>query len=98
MANDQGHIGAKKQRTCVACGAHAGKGDLHRIVRIADGSVCFDPTGRMPGRGAYVCSEECLAAALKAGKLARSLRAKLGQDDHERIACDLARALHQARE
>lgn len=89
---------AKRQRTCIACGVHADKATLHRIVRASDGTVSFDATGRMPGRGAYVCSEKCLAAALKAGKLARALRAKLGQDDYDRIACDLARALHGARE
>lgn len=98
MATDQDMRGEKKQRTCIACGERAGKAELHRIVRCADGTVAFDPSGRMPGRGAYVCSEKCLAAALKAGKLARSLRVKLGQDDYERIACDLARALHGARE
>ena len=98
MTADREQSTTKRQRTCVACGCHAGKTELHRIVRCTNGSIAFDPTGRMPGRGAYVCSEECLAAALKAGKLARALKAKLEQDDQTRIACDLARALHGARE
>ena len=93
MAADQGQ---KKQRMCVACGQHATKGALHRIVRNADGSISFDPTGRMPGRGAYVCSEECFAAASKTGKLARALKAKLGHEDQAKIAGDLARALCEA--
>ena len=98
MATDRSNGSPKRQRTCIACGAQAGKADLHRIVRAADGSVAFDPSGRMPGRGAYVCSEQCLASALKAGRLARALRTKLEQDDQTRIACDLARALHEARD
>lgn len=98
MAVDREAQATKRQRTCVACGERAGKGQLHRIVRLADGSVRMDPSGRMPGRGAYVCSETCLAAAFKGGRLSRSLRAKLSQDDYDSIACDLARALHEARE
>lgn len=88
--------GQKKQRSCIACGKHAGKAELHRIVRAADGVARFDETGRVPGRGAYVCSETCFAAACKAGKLDRALRTKLGHDDYERIAGDLARALREA--
>lgn len=88
--------GLKKQRSCIACGKHAGKAELHRIVRAADGTASFDGTGRASGRGAYVCSETCFAAACKAGKLDRALRTKLGQDDYERIAGDLAQALREA--
>ena len=35
----------------------------------------LDPTGRAPGRGAYVCrSEECLKKALKGSRPSRALR------------------------
>ena len=44
----------KRERTCISCGAKSDKLTLMRIVRRADGSVEFDPTGRIPGRGAYV--------------------------------------------
>lgn len=38
----------------------------------------IDPTGRMPGRGAYLCgAEECLSRALKANKLGRALRCEI---------------------
>ena len=53
----------KRQRSCIACGKLAGKAELHRVVRTPSGSVAFDDTGRAPGRGAYVCSEACFAAA-----------------------------------
>lgn len=87
--------GKKGQRSCIACGAHGQKAGLYRIVRGPEGAS-FDPTGRAPGRGAYVCSAECLDAACKTGKLDRALRTKLGHDDYERIAGDLARALRGA--
>ncbi|MFR5090637.1 MAG: YlxR family protein [Adlercreutzia equolifaciens] len=34
-------------------------------MRNGEGLVSFDPTGHLAGRGAYVCSEDCLAAAAK---------------------------------
>ena len=51
-----------------------------RIVRTADGDVRIDPSGRVPGRGAYLCgAKECLALALKANKLGRALRCDVPQ-------------------
>ena len=64
-----------RQRSCIACGKLAGKAELMRIVRDPSGAVSFDKTGRAPGRGAYVCSEECFAAACKKKKLDRALKA-----------------------
>jgi predicted RNA-binding protein YlxR (DUF448 family) len=47
---------------------------LTRVVRTPDGRVVLDPTGRMAGRGAYVCeSAECRTAALDKGSLQRAL-------------------------
>ena len=80
----------KKQRTCVACGATSEKRGLLRIVRMPSGVVSYDATGRAPGRGAYVCSSECFAAARKTKKLDRALRVKLGEQDLERIAGELS--------
>lgn len=40
------------QRTCIACRATDAKRALIRLVRLADGRVAVDPTGRQAGRGA----------------------------------------------
>ena len=88
--------GKKKQRTCVACGRQDAKVALYRVVRLVQGGADFDPTGRAAGRGAYVCSAECFAAARKAGKLDRALRTKLDEESYERIAAGLAQALREA--
>ena len=79
----------KGARTCVGCGEQTGKASLIRIVRLADGSVAFDPTGRKPGRGAYACSAECLRKALKTKKLQRALRATIQGEDAERIVAEV---------
>lgn len=45
------------QRSCIVCRQKTDKRQLHRIVRVPDGGVCLDPTGKRNGRGAYVCSQ-----------------------------------------
>jgi predicted RNA-binding protein YlxR (DUF448 family) len=53
-----------------------------RIVRGADGGVSMDPTGKAPGRGAYLCLEpECWTRALQRGALAHALRTTVSDAD-----------------
>lgn len=86
--------GAKtlRERTCIACGEKAGKAQLYRIVRDADGSVSYDPKGNKPGRGAYVCSHECFEKALTGGKLQRALRVSLNQEEAQRAGSQISAA------
>lgn len=67
----------KAERTCINCGKKAGKRELFRIVRTPEGEVAFDCSGNAAGRGAYVCSEKCLAGAIESGRLSRALRTKI---------------------
>ena len=79
----RGHV---PQRTCAGCHAHDAKAAMLRIVRTSDGRVEVDPTGRAPGRGAYVHrAEACVDAALGRGGLARALRARVGDDAAGRL-------------
>ena len=51
-------------RSCIACRTARPKRDLLRVVRAPDGQVAIDPTGRAPGRGAYLCRDaSCWDAA-----------------------------------
>lgn len=62
-------------RSCTGCRRSGEKSGFVRVVRSPVGLVGLDPTGRAPGRGAYVCrSEECLKKALKGSRLSRALR------------------------
>lgn len=72
-------------RTCVACGMEGEKRTLVRVVRTPEGRVELDPTGRKNGRGAYVCSYDCLETALKKGRLEKALRVALGAEDKGRL-------------
>lgn len=58
---------AKKipERMCVACRQMKPKNELLRIVNSANG-VTVDLTGKLNGRGVYLCKcKECLAKAIK---------------------------------
>ena len=74
------------QRTCVGCGATGAKRELVRIVRTPEGEVLADPTGKRPGRGAYLCLRpECWQTALKKGRLEKSLKISLAPRDVESL-------------
>jgi hypothetical protein len=61
-------------RTCVACRTTSAKRELVRIVRTPDGRVVTDPSGKLPGRGAYLCADgSCWAGAIERGVLSRAL-------------------------
>jgi hypothetical protein len=62
------------QRTCVGCREVQGKRQMIRIVRAADGHARLDPTGKQPGRGAYIhVKHSCWQSALAGGRLAHAL-------------------------
>lgn len=62
----------------MACRTPRPKRELQRIVRTPSGEVVSDPTGRLAGRGAYVCPDtDCLSIAIKKGALTRALEIPL---------------------
>jgi hypothetical protein len=52
-----------------------------RVVRTPDGRIVVDPTGRLAGRGAYLCDDTaCRRAALQRGALGRALGAQVPEE------------------
>lgn len=75
------------QRTCIACRQVKAKRQLVRLVRVADGSVVVDTSGRAAGRGAYLCHlGSCWQQGLKEGCLERALRTSLSQESREKLS------------
>lgn len=73
------------QRTCVACRTTGDKRGLVRVVRGPEG-VEVDPTGKKPGRGAYLCERaECWREAFKKNRLDAALKTRLSQDEKLRL-------------
>lgn len=79
-------MGIKKQpmRMCVACRSMREKKMLMRLVKSGDVTV-YDATGKMPGRGAYICkSRECVERAKKNRAIERALGVKPDWDALEK--------------
>lgn len=75
------------QRTCVGCGTISAKRQFVRIVRSPDGHIRPDPTGKAPGRGAYLCPDRaCWEQALAKKRLERALRTVLSAEDAAALA------------
>jgi predicted RNA-binding protein YlxR (DUF448 family) len=49
-------------------------------LAIGDGVLLVDRDQRMPGRGAYVCSDACLARSQRRGGLQRAFRRSFSID------------------
>jgi len=68
-------------RTCVGCRTVRPKRELIRVVRRPTGEIEVDFTGKVPGRGAYICPDvECLRAAVKGRRLDRALERTVDDD------------------
>ena len=68
------------------------KRDLIRVVRTPEGNFCLDKSGRMNGRGAYLCpNEACITLALRKGAFAKSFRMTLPPDVKELLTEELKR-------
>ncbi len=80
-------------RVCLGCQERKPKKELIRVVRTPEGQIVVDATGKLSGRGAYICpSEECLHKALKARRLEKSLK----QNFSKEVAAALTEALSSA--
>ncbi len=55
-------------RTCIACRVAKPKRELIRVVKFNE-EIKLDKTGKLNGRGAYVCNDEACIAKLKKQKL-----------------------------
>jgi predicted RNA-binding protein YlxR (DUF448 family) len=72
------------QRTCVGCRTVLAKRQMIRLVRTPE-AVLVDPTGKQPGRGAYLHDRRaCWELGLK-GSLAHALKVVLSVEDRERL-------------
>ena len=68
------------QRSCIVCRLKVAKDELLRIVRCPDGTLSLDLSGRLPGRGAYVCdSVKCWETAVDRGAIQRALNVPVGR-------------------
>ena len=61
-----------------------------RVIKTAEEQIFMDLTGKMNGRGAYVCrSEECLKKAIKTKAIERSLGISVSSEVYEQLMKEL---------
>ena len=73
-------------RQCMGCRERLSKKDMIRVVRRTDGGVKLDFSGKLNGRGAYICPKpDCLKKARKAGSLARALEVPIPEEVYDRL-------------
>ena len=80
-------------RMCVGCREMRPKKELLRVVRTPEGEIVIDPTGRNPGRGAYICpSSECLVRARKQRQLERTFECAVDAATYEALEARIREA------
>lgn len=77
-------------RKCTGCQQMKEKKELIRVVRIDDNSYSIDLTGKLSGRGAYICKNiDCLEKAFKSKGLERSFKSAIPKDIYEKLRNEL---------
>ena len=77
-------------RMCLGCREMKPKRELIRIVMNKDGQISLDTTGKLPGRGAYICNSPECAAKLRKN---HGIEKNYGCKAYEQIYIDIERAL-----
>ena len=74
------------QRTCMGCNVKKDKKEFIRIVKNKENEIKIDRTGKLEGRGAYICDNiECLEKVIKSKRLERTLDTKISQEIYESL-------------
>ena len=75
-------------RTCIACRVSKPKRELIRVVKFND-EIKLDKTGKLNGRGAYVCNDEACIVKLKKQKLLnRAFSCQVDESVYDKIMED----------
>lgn len=72
------------------------KRELVRVVMNQSGGVSLDPTGKLPGRGAYVCRNvSCMEKAIKNRGFDRSFKRSVPKEIYEALREKIAALPHE---
>ena len=79
-------IKRQPQRTCMGCNEKKDKKDLVRIVKNKENEINIDRTGKMEGRGAYICDNiECLEKVIKSKRIEKIFDMKISEEVYENL-------------
>ena len=78
------------QRMCISCREMSDKNALVRVVKTKDGEFKVDTTGKMSGRGAYVCPDPaCLKKARKSRALERAFETAIPPEVYDALEAQM---------
>lgn len=73
-------------RTCMGCNEKKEKKQLIRIVKNKINEINIDRTGKLEGRGAYICDDiECLEKIIKSKRLEKIFDMKISDKIYENL-------------
>lgn len=82
-------------RTCIGCRQSRDKHELIRVVRVDDQTARVDLTGRMNGRGAYICPDSaCLMKAFRSKGLERALKVPVTEEVKDALSREIENIEH----
>ena len=74
------------QRMCMGCNTKKDKRELIRIVINKEEKISIDKTGKLSGRGAYICdSLDCLEKLKKSKRLDKVFDTKIDEEIYENL-------------
>lgn len=77
-------------RKCTGCGEMKPKKELVRVVKTPDDEVLIDLTGRVNGRGAYICPDaQCLKIARKSKRIEKSFQMQIPDEIYDKMEEEL---------
>lgn len=73
-------------RQCIVCRESKPKKELIRIVRTGDNDFAIDKTGKLNGRGSYICnSEDCINKLVKQRALNKVFKTNVSQEVYDKL-------------
>ena len=77
-------------RQCIGCREAKPKNELVRVIKSPENEIFLDKTGKMNGRGAYICPDKCcLDKAIKSKGLERALKCEIPDEIYDTLGKEL---------
>lgn len=79
-------------RRCIGCMESFPKKELVRIVKNKENEIKLDLTGKLNGRGTYICRKsECFENAVKSKRLSKSIESEIPEYVYDEIKLEISK-------
>ncbi len=73
-------------RMCICCKAMKPKKEMLRVVKVNEKEFVLDETGKLNGRGAYICKDgNCMENSIKKKLLNKSYKQNVNQAVYDKL-------------